>query len=197
MRTDFERRNAGFMLLGLLVLAISSAPARAENGGEAVAIGSNLGVSYIKPDQGDGVTLLAVPNGPNLVGTSPGFRVAGISSGRGFEFGIDLGLLYGNSGGSSFHDVNVGLDAALITDARSDTAPYVEAEVGLRNLDFFGSGSQPYLGAGLGVRHIVASDNGAVKFGVGFRHFFENTTDGLLSLNVIDIKFGFDLWIPR
>jgi hypothetical protein len=181
----------------MLGLANWSAPARAANDGGMVAVGSSLGVSYIKPQHGDGVTLVAIPNGANFVSATPGFRVASVSPGRGFEFGIDMSLLYGSSNGASFHDVTVGLDAAGFTAPRSDTSPYFGVEAGMRNLDFFGSGTQPYFGVGLGVRHVVVSDHGAVKFGVGFRRFFENTNDGLPSLTVIDVKMAFDLWIPR
>ena len=184
------------MLLGMVALATWSAPAHAANDGGMVAIGSSLGVSYIKPQHGDGVTLVAIPNGANFVSATPGFRVASVSSGRGFEFGIDMGLLYGSGSGSSFHDVTVGLDAAAFTAPQSETSPYFGVDAGIHNVDFFGSGTQPYFGVGLGVRHVIVPDHGAVKFGVGFRHFFENHSDGLESLTVIDFKMAFDLWIP-
>lgn len=199
MRTEFPKPIALCLFFGLLPLSsglVRSAEAKGARDG-ALAIGSSMSVSHLMPDGGDGLTQITIPNGAGLLATSPGFRAAHVSAGRGFEFGIDFGLLYLSGSGTSVHDVIVGLDAAGFGAPRNETSPFIGVEAGLHDLDFFGQGNQPYFGVAFGVRHIVASDHGAFKFGVGFRRFLENQNDGLTALNTIEFKVAFDLWVPH
>ena len=188
---EFCRIALGMLLAGFIASPLWDA-ARADG---ALAIGSSLGVSRIEGD-GDGFTVIGVPNSVGLVATTPGFRVAHVSPGRGFELGLDLGLFYLNSSGTSVHDVLIGLDGAGFLSPGNDTSPYIGGEVGIHNVDLFGNGSQTYLGVAVGIRHVIASDHGAAKVGIGYRRFFESQSDGFPGLDVIELKVAFDVWIP-
>jgi hypothetical protein len=102
-------------------------------------------------------------------------------------------VLYLAQSGSNAHDLLFGLEVAKVF-TPAINAPYLGLQAGMRQTDLFGDGSQRYLGAMFGVRHVVGGTHGAVKLGLDYRRFFENADDGFDGYNDVGIGMGFDLW---
>ena len=184
--------GSAFVFAGLLACA-AAAPAHAD-GGSVFTLGSGLGVSILMPDDGDNATIFSAPQTGALIATGPGFRLGTVTANREFEVGLDLSAWWISSGGESSHTLMMGIDFEKHF-PHGATGPFIGVDGGFSSQNLFSDGTQGYLGAGVGIRHIVGGDNGSVKFAVRGRHFFD-TTD-LPTYNVLEFAVAFDLWMPQ
>jgi hypothetical protein len=74
------------------------------------------------------------------------------------------------------------------------TGPFLGVDGGFSSQNLFSDGTQGYVGAAVGIRHIVGGDNGSMKIAVRGRQFFE--TESLPKYYVVELAVAFDLWMP-
>ena len=123
------------------------------------------------------------------------------------EFYLDWGLSHLSSGGESLTGFIGTLNYQFgLGTGRGSTEPYLTLGLGLTYLrehtqNFFSgsetiSGTNPLFGGGIGVRHRVGRNHGALRGEVRYDRLAEGSGDlGLASANAVSVKLGFDLWM--
>ena len=187
------------VVLFAVALLCSPVIASADDGG-AITLGSSLGFSVLMVDDSDDVTQISIPEGNSIIAASPGLRIGHVSPSRGFEFGFGTSFLYFNSDGSSSHILVFGIDGQKhFVKPSSNWNLFIAGELGLATYsDFFlDDATQPYFGATIGGRNIIADDHGALKLGLTLRQHMEDEDSGLASYTELAFRLMFDLWIPK
>ena len=162
-------------------------------------VGTNLGVQILSPTEGNGesVTLFEAPSSTNLFfgGFVPGIRIGQITSGGQDEVSLDTGFSILTSNGSTFSSV-AGTINFQHDFGTSGATPYLTGGIGLDALSGGGSSTQTntILGAGFGVRTKMANGHGGTRIEVRYDRVVTGETGGV-DLNVIGVKFGFDLFV--
>jgi hypothetical protein len=146
------------------------------------------------PEGGDNATIFSAPQGGALIATGPGFRLGTVTANRKVEVGLDLSAWWFSSNGESIHTLVMGIDFEKHF-PNGATGPFIGVDGGFSSQNVFTEGTQGYVGAGVGIRHIVGGDNGSMKIALRGRHFFD-TTD-LPTYNVLELAVAFDLWMPQ
>lgn len=188
-------RRAVVVLVALLVV-VAVAPAR---GAGKVSVGTNLGLSHYLPEHGDGLTTFGWPRGTESTEHlfAPGLRLGvGLDEGNARSIYLDSGVSVwsGSDVTISMAQFMAGYQHAFQGPALQ---PYLTGGVGFMFTDYDGeSVSNPVLGLGVGLRHVLSHGGGAVRAEIHFDHQFEGRHDeytAVPALNVIGLKLGFDL----
>src|SRR5437867_4427567 len=173
-------------------------------------LGANVGLSILMAsDGGSDLTALSLPaqNGPLSGGTLAGLRVGLVAPDERREFYLDWGVSHLSSGGESLTGFIGTLNYQFgLGTGRGSTEPYLTLGLGLTYLrehtqNFFSgsetiSGTNPLFGGGIGVRHRVGRNHGALRSEVRYDRLAEGSGDlGLASANAVSFKLGFDLWM--
>jgi len=189
------RSRCRTFVLAVLVACAGAAPARAGDG-STFTMGSGFGVSVLMPDQGEeSITIFSAPQSGALVATGPGLRLGTVTANREVEVGLDVSTWWISSGGSSAHTLMMGVDFEKHFPNGGATGPFLGVDGGFSSQNLFADGTQGYLGAAVGVRHIVGGDNGSMKLALRGRRFFES--NDLSPYNVLQMAVSFDLWMPQ
>ena len=184
----------------LVLAALGFTPAISHAADGRWSIGSNLGVSFISPDDGAHVTTWSLPG--TVGGLLPGLRVGRKLAHPNAEAFFDGGLLYSTSEGA--HQSGLALTANYQWNFSPDApwTPFLDLGLGLAHNTYdsgpvTSSGTSLRLGAGAGARRKLG-DSGTLRAGVRWDHD-SRATDGAVVVNpggsVITIKAGFDLWL--
>ncbi len=189
-------RRAVWILVALFAVCLA-VPAGAA-GGKAY-VGTNLGLAHYVPEEGDGLTTFGWPHGIQAASHlfAPGLRIGfGLDERNSQSIYLDTGLSIWSGGGSSTTMLQFmgGYEYGF---GGGPVEPYLTGGVGYMSLSEDGhSISNPVLGVGLGIRHVLAHGGGAVRAEFHLDHQFEAKFEGdpvMPSLNAIGLKLGFDL----
>jgi hypothetical protein len=167
------------------------------------SIGTNLGITFISPDGGDGVTAVAIPGG--VGGFQPGLRVGRALESPRHELFADTGLLLYSteSFSSNAFELTGNYQWNLAPDR--DTGPYLttgfgflvqSVEVGSTRV----GGTSAIFGFGVGLRRMIAERAGSVRAELRLDRVTEARDDGVVVVpdaNLVSLKLGYDLWIRR
>ena len=184
--------SKGFAVVLITLALVAPAPASAVTW----SLGTHLGLSTIRFESGggDNATTLAWPN--STVSFQPGLRVGIGDAEHANELLLDSGLFTLGQSGSSFTLFAGSASYQHTFGGASPTAAFVNAGVGLyyEGGSFAGSTSTT-IGAGLGVRHVVNKDHGAVRAEVRLDRIGSDDQAGRSALDSIGLRLGFDLWL--
>ena len=184
----------------LLAAFLALAPAAPAGAGGAT-LGTHLGIGTYVPDEGDALTMLAWPSqsGILLPVVAPALRVGVfLDEARRHHLLFDTGLAYLNSESSSFTNFQF-MGSYQLHLGGGATQPFLNAGVGMLAIgDDDDSSSCPVLGAGVGVRHVLGREQGALRAEVRVDQQFESQEDGYTVLNswtAVSLRLGFDLFL--
>jgi len=161
-------------------------------------VGTNLGLQVVSPAQGNGdsVTLFDAPSSTNLFfgGFVPGIRIGQITSGGHDEVALDTGFSILSGSGSTFSSI-AGTINFQHDFGSTGAMPYLTGGLGLNALSGDGTTqTSTIFGAGIGVRTKMANGHGGTRIEARFDRVVTGETGGV-DLNVIGLKFGFDLFV--
>lgn len=190
----------------LLVLALLvAAPAWAGQW----TVGSNLGLSFFNPDEGDNSTIVGFPGSAG--GLQPGLRIGRANDSGPHEFYADLGLLLADAGDVSTNAFELTANYQY-NFSKGRTGPYVTGGVGFYSsgLEFTSfdfdlneavsvdlSATSSVIGLGAGLRTGLG-DGGTARFELRYDLIGE-AEDGNTVVqpagSAIGLRVGFDLWL--
>ncbi len=190
------------ILLGLGLLA---APAPALAG--TWSVGSNFGLSFFNPKDGDNSTVIGIPGAAG--GLQPGLRIGRRSDDRLHEFFADAGLLWSDTGDVSSKALEM-TGNYQYNFAGEPTGPYVTAGLGLFFNGFdLPSGGSPgstvslsstsaVYGVGAGLRRPLGSSDATLRFEARWDRITEGKDGDFVVQpegSAIGLKLGFDVWL--
>jgi len=184
------------VLFALLVATPASAAAQ-------WSLGSNLGVSFFEPEDGEGSTVIGFPGAVGSL--QPGLRIGRAQEFSKHEFFTDLGLLMSSGGAISADAFEMTLNYQYnFSDERS--GPYLTAGGGVYNTSFevevldatidYGATSAVF-GFGGGLRTKLG-DSGTLRFEGRYDFVGEGKDDDVVvqpSGSALGFRFGFDVWL--
>jgi len=182
--------RAVLAIVALLSL-VASTPARAGSW----SLGAQLGWMAIQSGEGSyTTTVLAMPS--SALSYQPGLRLGFGDARHTREACFEGGMLMIDEAGSlvtiaigSFGYQHVFMREAAWNPLANVWAGFVN-EGGEER-----SGISPSLGAGLGVRHVVHEDRGALRFEVRYDYLKAGGPFERPKLATVGFRFGFDLWL--
>ncbi len=162
----------------------------------ALTLGSHLGLASIQSDvRGSGrSTSVAWPS--SVITYQPGLRVGLADDHHTHALFVDTGMLNLDEGGSTLNMVVVQFSYEFAFRADRTTAPTASFGAG-----FYHEGSAAYAstspgyGGGLGVRHRIRGDHGAVRAEVRADYLRSSDAFGRPRLTTVGLRLGFDLWL--
>ena len=177
-----------FAALSLSLLLASTQTAH------AASVGANFGFTHFVPKQGNGLSLIGLPNSNSLALFAPGLRVTmPIGTESQSAVYLDGGLSTMSASGNSIHMIAllVGYEYAFST---NPSAPYVTVGVGLNSAGGSGLNSvtDSVFGGGLGIRQRLANHHGSVRGEIHVDYELDSKNSAN-SLTAIGLKMGFDL----
>jgi len=187
-------RSIGIPVVLALCVVIST-PAAAGMFG----LGANVGFSAHNPEGGgDDTQILGWPG--NVLGYQPGIRFSYTGEARTHEGFLDTGFYRLSGGGesASFTILSGNYQYNFATDER--TRPFLTAGAGLYWMSFgsdFGGDEDDTTflwGGGLGLRHWVSENHGAIR--VEARYDLIEEGDTMIgAAGVFTFRLGFDMWM--
>jgi len=177
-------------VLAALSLLVLASPALAGNW----SLGTNLGVSLYHPEDGEDLTLIAIPS--SAVFFQPGLRVGFTGTNSPHEFYLDTGV----------SDLDGDVTRILFTGnyqynfaSKTNTSFYLTGGLGFLNVSIVDVGATSLmLGAGVGARFRVANGHGSIRTELRYDRVAEGD-DGAIEVfdeaGLVGFKLGFDLWM--
>jgi hypothetical protein len=179
------------MVLAALSLLV---PCAASAG--AWSLGSHVEFATIQSDvRGSGrSSVVAWPS--NAFAYQPGLRVGWGDSRRAHELLFDSGLFMLDEAGSTLSLLATSLSYQHAFGARNSTSPIANLGVGLyREGGSATSSNSRSFGAGVGVRHVIHEDHGALRGEFRVDYLQRNATFSRPALVTLGLRLGFDLWL--
>jgi hypothetical protein len=177
-------------LASVSMLLLLAAPARSAT----TTLGTSFGVQFISSPGASTVTILGIPSSPGIFfsGVQPGLHVGGLTDSGSEEIFLDMGWSLASLNGESIYSILNTLNYQH-NFGTPGTQPYLTVGGGMLVQGYLGSSdSYGMLGGGVGLRNLVASGHGDVRFEFRYDRVFSSDALGE-DLNVIGIKAGFDL----
>jgi Outer membrane protein beta-barrel domain len=177
-----------------LSLALFGVPAHAGTW----SLGTNLGISFVQPEDTDNQTNIAWPASAELF--QPGIRIGYAKEQSPHEFYADTGLLDANG---DFHTFLLTGNYQYNFASQTSTNFYLTGGLGLANVGFdvgptdVGATSLLF-GVGGGARFRVSDGHGTIRAEVRYDRVTEGDDEGVEVIDeagIFAFKFGFDLWL--
>lgn len=192
------------VVIGLLLSA--AVPARADGW----SVGSNFGISFFNPKDGDNTTVIGIPG--TAGGLQPGLRIGHRAESSPHEFFADAGLLLSDTG--DFSSKALEMTANYQHDfSRSTVGPYATAGIGLfftgydltaydelamQNVKLSLSSTSAVYGLGVGMRRPLGDGDATVRFEARWDRITEGKDGDIVVQpegSAIGLKLGFDVWL--
>ena len=159
-------------------------------------VGAHLGLSSISTDleESGSSTLLSWPSNP--FGYQPALRLAVSDARHRDELQFDSGLFLLDESGST-----LSLFASMFSLQHTfwssrPTAPFANVGLGwFREGGGERTSTKQSYGAGIGVRHVVKQNHGALRAEFRFDRLEPDALKGRRQLTTIGLRLGFDLWL--
>jgi len=154
-----------------------------------------LGFAYIQSDVKNSGSSTVVAWPANSFTYQPGLRIAIGDRGHRHELQLDSGMFWLDEAGStlSLLSASTSYQYAFMAD-RSD-APFANIGVGLfREGGADRAATSTTFGAGIGLRHRIHGDHGAVRGEVRADYVKAADAFGRPTLAIVGLRLGFDLW---
>ncbi|TMQ70009.1 MAG: hypothetical protein E6K81_13600 [Candidatus Eisenbacteria bacterium] len=164
--------------------------------GASWSVGSHFEISTIhseRPGSGSS-TVVAWP--ANAFTYQPAFRIAVGNASHTGEVLLDSGCFFLDEAGSTLNLFVSTLSFQHTFLAGAATAAFANAGAGIfREGGAARSSTTATFGGGIGVRRIVGEKKGAVRAELRVDRLHSDNVVGRPALNVVGLRFGFDLWL--
>jgi lipid A 3-O-deacylase PagL len=189
-------RRVSVLAAVLATVLIAPAPALAK-----WSLGANLGLTVYDPTEpgSANVTMIGVPTGTSVfTSIRPGLRVGFTDEAMDHEPYLDLGFDQQSSGGESFRATRLGANYQY-NFHEATVRPYVTAGAGIYGVHGPGvSSTSLTFGGGAGIGIPVSGGAGRLRVEGRYDHLGEGKQNGSVVIDeahVIQLSFGFDLWM--
>jgi hypothetical protein len=174
-------------------IVIAGSPPCARGG--SLSLGTHLGFHTIKGSGLGGTSeVLAWPS--NALTYQPALRVAWGDQRHAHELILDSGMFLIDEGGSTLALLSGAAGYQYTWRATWMNAPFVNASLGLyREGGAERVGSSASWGGGVGMRHKVRDDHGALRFEGRVDRLAGSNDFGRPGLTMFGLRLGFDLWL--
>ena len=159
------------------------------------SFGTQLDIAYISSADKKGTsTVVAFPS--NALTYEPGLRVALGNDRHTNDVMLDSGWFLLDEAGSTLSLFVAMANVQHVFRPEWNWSPFANAGAGVYREDAATvTHTSGRYGAGIGVRHVVHEDHGALRFEARYDHLNENRESGRPTLATWGLRFGFDLWL--
>ena len=180
-----------WIFAGALVYLLGTSPAAAASW----SLGTQLGIAYLSTAANEGTsTAVAFPS--NALTYEPGLRVALGNDRHSRDLMLDTGWFLLDEAGSKLSLFVAMASYQHVFRTQWDWSPFANAGAGVYREDAATvTHTSGRYGAGIGVRHVVREDHGALRLEARYDHLNENRESGRPTLATWGLRFGFDLWL--
>lgn len=160
------------------------------------SLGTQLGLAYITSGAAHEGTTTVVAWPSNALTYEPGLRLALGSDRHTDDVMLDTGWLKLDEAGSTLSLFVATASYQHVFRPEWNWSPFANAGLGAYREDASTvTHTSARWGGGIGVRHVVHEDHGALRFEVRYEHLDENRESGRPTLKTWGVQFGFDLWL--
>jgi len=174
-----------------LVVLLAAAPARAVSW----SMGTQFGIASITSG-GDAGKSTVVGWPASAITYQPGLRVGAGNARHTRDVTLDSGLFLLDEAGSTLSLFTATLSYQHVVKPEWPWSPFGNIGLGTYRED---SASRTFSsrkwGAGLGIRHAVRDDHGALRVELRYDYLNRDSGSGRPALNTVGLQFGFDLWM--
>lgn len=193
MKVRPEGRHVSRGLLAVsLGLLLCASPAAAVSW----SLGTQLDIAYVTSGpEGEGTsTVVTWP--ANALTYEPGLRLAVGNERHTRDATLDFGWFVLDEAGSTLSLFVASASYQHVFRPEWAWSPFADAGLGVYREDTsVQSHASTRYGGGIGMRHVVREDHGALRLEVHYDHLQANTETGRPKLDTWGLRFGFDLWL--
>ena len=183
-----SRTILGIFLASLLPVASAD--------GATWSLGAHLGAGVLSSDVEGSGNSSVVGLSSNVLTYQPSLRLAAGTPRHAHEIALDTGLLLLDEGGDPLRLLVGTLNYQWSMRSRWRTSPIASAGLGLYHEGTeLRSTTSATFGLGVGVRHVVRDEHGALRAEFRWDYLRAAHETGRPNLTTLGVRLGFDLWM--